>query len=105
MDTRFIGKNTWSEHPEYERGFKAGQQSKQAEIDALKMSNHHLSVQVLDANAYAEHWQKISNKSQAEIDKVKELLNQWDNWISVSDGNNHIDIVKECADELRELLK
>lgn len=28
--------NTWSRHPEYDNGFKAGQQSKQAEIDALK---------------------------------------------------------------------
>lgn len=36
MDTKFIGKNTWSEHPEYDRGFRNGQQIKQAEIDAIK---------------------------------------------------------------------
>lgn len=42
---------------------------------------------------------------QAEIDKIKELLRQWDNWISVSANHNCIDIVKECADELREFLK
>lgn len=36
MDSKFKGKNTWSRHPEYDNGFKAGQQSKHAEIDALQ---------------------------------------------------------------------
>lgn len=44
-------------------------------------------------------------EQQKKIDKVRELLNQWDNWISVSANHNCIEIVKECADELRELLK
>lgn len=66
---------TFGNHPEYERGFKSGQQSKQEEIDKLKMSNHYLSVQVLDAEAYAEYWQKRSNKLQAEIDAFKEKIN------------------------------
>lgn len=76
MDSKFkVGYSrmtgcTIGNHREYDRGFRNGQQSKQAEID-----------------------------------KIKKLLKQWDDWISVSDGNNHIDIVKECADELRELLK
>lgn len=35
MTFEFKG-NTWSRHPEYDKGFKAGQKSKQAEIDALK---------------------------------------------------------------------
>ena len=29
--------------------FEAGQQSQQAKIDELKMSNHHLSVQLIDS--------------------------------------------------------
>ena len=28
--------NTWSRHPEYDKGFEAGQKSKQVEIDVLK---------------------------------------------------------------------
>lgn len=28
--------NTWSRHPEYDKGFEAGQKSKQAEIDLLR---------------------------------------------------------------------
>ena len=35
MTFEFKG-NTWSRHPEYDKGFKAGQKSKQAEVDALK---------------------------------------------------------------------
>lgn len=59
MDTKFIGKNTWSEHPEYERGFKAGQQSKQAEIDALKDCITNLVKQKNKANAKLDNIQEI----------------------------------------------
>lgn len=48
--------------------FEAGQQSKQAEIDKLKMSNHYLSVQVIDAEAYSEHWKYQRDKLQKRIE-------------------------------------
>lgn len=53
MDTRFIGKNTWSAHPEYDRGFEAGQQSKQAEIDALKAKIDE-AMELLEHNEYTD---------------------------------------------------
>ena len=52
--------------------FEAGQQSKQAEIDKLKMSNHYLSVQVIDAEAYSEHWKYQRDKLQKRIDDALE---------------------------------
>lgn len=52
-----------------------------------------------------DHFKAGQQSKQAEIDKIKQLLKQWDNWISVSSNHNCIDIVKECADELREFLK
>ena len=58
----------------------------------------------LERKTKAELFELIQSK-QAEIDKVKKLLNQWDNWISASANHNCIEIVKECADELREILR
>lgn len=58
----------------------------------------------LERKTKAELFELIQSK-QAEIDKIKQLLKQWDNWVSISSNHNCIDIVKECADELRELLK
>ena len=52
--------------------YEAGQQSKQAEIDKLKMSNHYLSVQVIDAEAYSEHWKYQRDKLQKRIDDALE---------------------------------
>lgn len=65
MDTKFIGKNTWIEHPEYERGFKAGQQSKQAEIDELNRKIDRI-------RKLSEGWHRSSGSALAL--KVLELL-------------------------------
>lgn len=58
----------------YKELYRVGQQSKQAEIDKLKMSNHYLSVQVLDAEAYSDYWKKNHDRLQAEIDALKAEL-------------------------------
>lgn len=55
----------------YKELYKAGQQSKQVEVDKLKMSNHYLSVQVIDAEAYSEHWKYERDKLQKRIDDLK----------------------------------
>ena len=48
MDSKFKGKNTWSRHPEYDNGFKAGQQSKQAEINEIKSKIQELWTELDD---------------------------------------------------------
>lgn len=41
MSFEFNG-NSWSQHPEYDKGFAAGQQSKQTEIDELLKALEHV---------------------------------------------------------------
>lgn len=59
--------------------FDAGSQYKQDEIDRLKMSNHYLSVQVIDAEAYSEHWKYERDKLQKRIDLALEYIEPSDN--------------------------
>ena len=58
--------------PEFYKFYEAGQQSKQDEVDKLKMSSHYLSVQVIDAEAYSEHWKYQRDKLQKRIDDALE---------------------------------
>ena len=51
-----------------DRMFKMGEQSKQAEIDELKMTNHNLSVMVAEAESYSEYWKYERDKLQKRID-------------------------------------
>ena len=53
--------------------FKAGQQSQQAKIDELKMSNHHLAVQLNDAGDFYDYEKKRADELQKRIDE----LNTW----------------------------
>lgn len=62
--TRMTGWTTLN-HPEYDRGFRNGQQSKQAEIDALKQKNQRLAMR-LDV---------IQGALQKQIDLIVELKN------------------------------
>lgn len=59
--------------------YEAGQQSKQSEIDGLKMSNHYLSVQVIDAEAYSEHWKYQRDRLQKRIEDALEYIEPSDN--------------------------
>lgn len=43
----------------------------QKDVDALKMSNHYLAVQVLDAEAYSDCWEKKFKRLQLENDALK----------------------------------
>ena len=56
--------------------FKAGAQSRQSEIDELKMANHNLSVMVAEAESYSEHWKYERDKLQKRLDEI----------------NNHVEI-------------
>ena len=56
--------------------FEAGQESQQAKIDELKMSNHHLSVQLVDSNAHYDHVKKERDELQARIDEALRFYNE-----------------------------
>ena len=58
------------------RAFEAGQQSQQDKIDELKMSNHHLSVQLVDSNAHYDHVKKERDELQARIDEALRFYNE-----------------------------
>ena len=74
--------------------FEAGQQSQQAKIDELKMSNHHLSVQLIDSNTQYDHVKKERDALQTRID---EALKQLDLAYPESWGY--------CVDEANNILK
>ena len=54
--------------------FEAGQQSKQAEIDELKMGNHNLSIMVAEAESYSEYWKYERDKLQKRLDEINNHL-------------------------------
>ena len=54
--------------------FKAGQQSKQDEIDELKMANHNLSVMTAEAESYSDYWKYERDKLQKRIDTVLDYI-------------------------------
>ena len=57
-----------------DRMFKMGEQSKQAEIDELKMTNHNLSVMVAEAESYSEYWKYERDKLQKRLDEINNHL-------------------------------
>ena len=57
-----------------DRMFKMGEQSKQAEIDELKMTNHNLSVMVAEAESYSEYFKYERDKLQKKIDPVLDYI-------------------------------
>ena len=75
--------------------FKAGQQSRQDEIDELKMANHNLSVMVVEAESYSEHWKYERDKLQKRV-KELELIN--------FDSELHFDAAKEHIDHLQKKI-
>lgn len=57
-----------------DRMFKTGEQSKQAEIDELKMTNHNLSVMVAEAESYSDYWKYERDKLQKRIDTALDYI-------------------------------
>ena len=67
--------------------FEAGQQSKQDEVDELKMGNHNLSVMVAEAESYSEYWKYERDKLQK---RLVEINNQLEiNYDENRDDDNH----------------
>ena len=73
--------------------FEAGQQSKQAEIDELKMANHNLSVMTAEAESYSDYWKYELDKLQNRIDDaLKEL--EYIHFYKTQNSDNAIKILK-----------
>ena len=70
----WINGNGFNFRPEqydlYKFLYESGQQSKQDEIDELKMGNHNLSVMVAEAESYSEYWKYERDKLQMKIDEA-----------------------------------
>lgn len=60
--------NTWSRHPEYDKGFKEGQKSKQDEVDELKAKISKVLYAISQSELYGDRavW--------GIQDEIKELL-------------------------------
>ena len=74
----WINGNGFNFRPEqydlYKFLYESGQQSKQAEINELKMGNHNLSVMVAEAESYSEYWKYERDKLQKRIDTVLDYI-------------------------------
>ena len=85
--------------------FEAGQQSRQAEIDELKMGNHNLSVMVAEAESYSEYWKY-------ELDKLQKRLDEINNHVEINydenrddDSHSYWSGYNQALRELSEILK
>lgn len=58
------------------RAFEAGKQSQQDKINGLKMSNHHLSVQLVDSNAHYDHVKKERDELQARVGEAMKYVSE-----------------------------
>lgn len=76
MSLKFKG-NTWSRHPEYDKGFKEGQQSKQAEIDK-RLSDYQLEIS--QVGQACVRWKEVAEGKQAEVDVLNAKLNDLTKW-------------------------
>lgn len=113
-DTHCISSNC--EEDEAKIHFEAGQQSRQAKIDALQLSNHHLSVQVLDGNEHYDYLKKQRDELQAYINKAQRCLPYYlldkessENWIGgvqnkIVEGEVVIDELQGRIDEALTLI-
>ena len=83
--------------------YEVGQQSKQAEIDELKMTNHNLSVMVAEAESYSEYWKYERDKLQKRVNEL-ELIN-FDSELHFDAAKEHIDSLQKRIDEINNHLE
>lgn len=56
--------------------YNLGAESRQAEVDELKMSNHHLSVQVIDSGDFYNHEKRHGDALQKRIDRAVKYVSE-----------------------------
>ena len=85
--------------------FEAGQQSKQAEIDELKMANHNLSVMTVEAESYSEYWKYERDKLQKRLDEINNHLEINYDENRDDDSHSYWSGYNQALRELFEILK
>ena len=85
--------------------FEAGQQSKQDEIDELKMTNHNLSVMVAEAESYSEYWKYERDKLQKRLDEINNHLEINYDENRDDDSHSYWSGYNQALIELFEILK
>ena len=85
--------------------YEAGQQSKQDEIDELKMTNHNLSVMVAEAESYSEYWKYERDKLQKRLDEINNHLEINYDENRDDDSHSYWSGYNQALRELFEILK
>ena len=85
--------------------FKAGQQSRQNEIDDLKMANYNLSVMVAEAESYSECWKYLQDKLQKRLDEINNHLEINYDENRDDDSHSYWSGYNQALRELFEILK
>ena len=85
--------------------FEAGQQSKQAEVDELKMANHNLSVMTAEAESYSEYWKYERDKLQKRLDEINNHLEINYDENRDDDSHSYWSGYNQALRELSEILK
>ena len=83
-----------------EDAFKAGQQSKQAEIDK-RFSGYQLEVS--QVGQACVKWKEIAEGKQAEIDALKAKVQEL--WTELDERQSKEHIIERCESIIKELLK
>ena len=85
--------------------FEAGQQSKQDEVDELKMGNHNLSVMVAEVESYSEYWKYERDKLQKRLDEINNHLEINYDENRDDDSHSYWSGYNQALRELFEILK
>ena len=85
--------------------YLAGQQSKQDEVDELKMGNHNLSVMVAEAESYSEYWKYERDKLQKRLDEINNHLEINYDENRDDDSHSYWSGYNQALRELFEILK
>ena len=105
----WINVNGFNFRPEqydlYKFLYEAGQQSKQDEIDELKMGNHNLSIMVAEAESYSEYWKYERDKLRKRIDEISNHVEINYDENRDDDSHSYWSGYNQALRELFEILK
>ena len=105
----WINVNGFNFRPEqydlYKFLYEEGQQSKQAEINELKMTNHNLSVMVAEAESYSEYWKYERDNLQKRIDEISNHVEINYDENRDDDSHSYWSGYNQALRELFEILK
>ena len=105
----WINGNGFNFRPEqydlYKFLYESGQQSRQDEVDELKMTNHNLSVMVAEAESYSEYWKYERDNLQKRIDEISNHVEINYDENRDDDSHSYWSGYNQALRELSEILK